>query len=174
MITIISGTNRKESVSLLIAHYYKKLLQQKGEDCQLLDLGTLPADFVYSALYENTGKNDAFNVFQTAVESSDKFVFIVPEYNASFPGVLKAFIDGLKYPNSFNGKKCALVGISSGKQGGGPALSHLTDVLNYMGMHVLPLKPKLSRIEENMSEDILSNQLYIELLETQAEQLISL
>lgn len=172
MITIISGTNRNDSVSLLIAHYYKKKLLAKKVACQLLDLGSLPADFVYSALYENTGKNKAFNVFQTAIESSDKFLFVVPEYNGSFPGVLKAFIDGLKYPHSFRGKKCALVGISSGKQGAGLALSHLTDVLNYMGMHVLPLKPKLSKIEENMSENILTNQWYIELLETQTEQLI--
>lgn len=172
MISIISGTNRNESVSFLVSQYYQELFQKKGIACQVLDLGALPADFIYSALYENTGKNKAFNIFQKAIEQSDKFVFVVPEYNGSFPGVLKAFIDGLKFPNSFTGKKCAMVGISSGVQGAGLALSHLTDIFNYLGMHVLPLKPKLSKIEENMTENILSNPLYIELLETQAEQLI--
>ena len=40
-------------------------------------------------------------------------------------------------------KKAALVGISSGVQGAGLALSHLTDIFNYCGMHVLAQKPKL-------------------------------
>ena len=74
------------------------------------------------------------------IQSCDKFVFVVPEYNGSFPGVFKAFVDGLKYPASFKDKKCALVGISSGTQGGALALSHLTDIFNYLGMNVLALK----------------------------------
>ncbi len=102
---------------------------------------------------------------------SEKFVFIVPEYNGSFPGVLKAFIDGLQFPDSFAGKKAALVGVSSGIQGAGLALSHLTDIFNYCGTHVLALKPKLMHIEENLIEGKLSD-LYAELLEQQAVDLI--
>ena len=141
MITIISGTNRFDSISSLVADYYKQILDKKGEENQILDLSTLPKDFIYSALYENTGKNEAFNAFQAVIDISDKLVFVVPEYNSSFPGVLKAFIDGLRFPSSFSGKKGALVGISSGAQGAGLALSHLTDILHYLGMHIMPLKP---------------------------------
>ena len=43
--------------------------------------------------------------------ASQKFVIIVPEYNGSFPGVLKTFFDGLKFPSTFTDKNCALVGI---------------------------------------------------------------
>ena len=173
MITIISGTNRADSISSLTSHTYKEILEEKGADSQILDLATLPEDFVYSALYENAGKNIAFNVFQEVIDKSDKFVFIVPEYNGSFPGVLKAFIDGLRYPSSFTGKRGALVGISSGAQGAGLALSHLTDILNYLGMHVMPLKPKLSRIEKHVSGNIINNTVYLDLLKKQADQLIS-
>ena len=67
-----------------------------------------------------------------------KLVIIVPEYNASFPGVLKAFIDGLTYPGGIQGKKAALVGLSGGGQGGLLAMTHLTDVLMYLGTTVLP------------------------------------
>ena len=107
------------------------------------------------------------------MKSSEKFVFIVPEYNGSFPGVLKAFIDGLEYPGTFRGKKCALVGLSSGVQGAGLALSHLTDIFNYCGMHVLALKPKLARIEANMEDTKITNQLYNDLLKEQALSLLS-
>ncbi|MCC5930032.1 MAG: NAD(P)H-dependent oxidoreductase [Cyclobacteriaceae bacterium] len=171
-IAIIIGTNRQDAKTRKVAKQYAEILEKYNTENLIIDLGNLPADFIVSALYENSGKNEDFNRFQQQVETSDKFVFIVPEYNASFPGVLKAFIDGLKYPGSFAGKKCALVGISSGPMGGNLALSHLTDIFNYMGMHVLALKPKLARIDKNMAEDKITDKLYLDLLESQATQLI--
>ncbi len=173
MITIVVGTNRKNSKSRFIANLYQDILSNYGQESAIVDLGNVPADFITSALYENSGKNEAFNKKREQMERAEKFIFIVPEYNGSFPGVLKAFIDGLKYPDSFTNKKCGLVGISSGVQGGGLALSHLTDIFNYLGMHVLALKPKLARIEANTSETGITNELYKELLETQAQQLIA-
>jgi chromate reductase len=173
MIKIIVGTNRKNSLSHTIACLYQQLLLQKGNESEILNLIDLPHDFVFSALYDQNGKNPVFNIFHEKIKAGDKFVFIVPEYNGSFPGVLKAFIDGMSYPNSFRDKKCALVGVSSGIGGGGIALSHLTDIFHYLGMHVLALKVKLAKIEENMSDNLLTNRLYKELLQSQAEMLIN-
>lgn len=172
MITIIAGTNRSNSVSATLAAYYQALLQEKNTPSQILDLSELPADFIFSALYHNTGKNKVFNEITARLQQSEKFVFIVPEYNGSFPGVLKAFIDGMDYPNPLRGKKAALVGLSSGVQGASLALSHLTDILNYLGMHVLAQKPRLAKIEENMTENRLKNKLYIQLLQEQVDALL--
>jgi len=174
MIRIIVGTNRKKAVSSTIALLYQEILEEMGEESRILTLQDLPKDFLEAALYENSGKHQAFNdQFLTEIEQGQKFVFIVPEYNGSFPGVLKCFIDALSYPNSFKGKKCAIVGLSSGGQGGGLALSHLTDIFNYLGMHVLPIKPKLARIESFMSQGKLTNDLYNQLLRDQAKQIIA-
>ena len=172
MITIIAGTNRKNSVSSRVAALYQNLLAQHHVASNIIDLADLPADFTESALYENSGKNDDFNPFREQIKKSDKFVFIIPEYNGSFPGVLKAFIDGLEYPGSFRNKKCAMVGISSGVQGGGLALSHMTDIFNYLGMHVLALKPKLARIEANFDGEEITDKLYNQLLREQISLLI--
>ena len=172
MITIIAGTNRKNSVSSRVAALYQNLLGQHDVASDIIDLADLPADFTESALYENSGKNDDFNPFREQIKKSDKFVFIIPEYNGSFPGVLKAFIDGLEYPGSFRNKKCAMVGISSGVQGGGLALSHMTDIFNYLGMHVLALKPKLARIEANFDGEEITDKLYNQLLREQISLLI--
>ncbi|WP_347156485.1 NADPH-dependent FMN reductase [Pontibacter chitinilyticus] len=172
MITIISGTNRPSSNSRAVADLYVQEIAAKGQQAQILDLADLPADFTTSALYENTGKNEAFNQLSNMVATSDKFIFIVPEYNSSFPGVLKAFIDGLDYPYTFKDKKAALVGLSSGMQGSGLALSHLTDILNYLGMHVMPMKIKLAHIKKNFDGKAVTNQLYQELIEQQITQLI--
>ncbi len=172
MIKIIVGTNRKNSLSRKLAGLYQQTLASMGTESEILDLRELPDDFLFSALYENNGKNPIYNAFHEKVKAGDKFVFVVPEYNGSFPGILKAFIDGMTYPNSFRDKKCALMGISSGIGGGGIALSHLTDIFHYLGMHVLPLKLKFPKIEENMSDNLLTNRLYMELLRSQAEMLI--
>lgn len=172
MITIISGTNRQNSVSAKVAHLYQSLLLKHQVESNIIDLADLPKDFLYTALYENNGKNPEFNKFLQQLRSSDKYVFIIPEYNGSFPGALKAFIDGMEYPNSFQNKKCALVGISSGMQGAGLALSHMTDIFNYLGMNVLALKPKLARIESNFDGQEVTDKLYSQLLEEQVKKLL--
>lgn len=170
-ITIICGTNRTDAISLGITQAYQKALQEAGITATLIDLAMLPNDFAFSALYENEGKNNQFNTFRERMKVSDKFVFIVPEYNGSFPGVLKTFIDGLEYPFTFRNKKCALVGVASGGQGSSLALSHLTDILNHCGTHVLAYKPRLMKIDDHFEQGILSDR-YMLQLKKQAEMLI--
>ncbi|MEL6607264.1 MAG: NAD(P)H-dependent oxidoreductase, partial [Bacteroidota bacterium] len=105
--------------------------------------------------------------------ATQKYVFIVPEYNGSFPGVFKAFIDGLQFPNTFKDKKCALVGVSKGPQGASFAMSHLTDIFHYLRMHVYPLKPRLAGIRDGQLASVLTNQQYVQLLDEQATGIIN-
>jgi NAD(P)H-dependent FMN reductase len=172
MITIISGTNRLKSNSLIVAELYKTMLSRKGVESQIMDLSQVPERFIFTALYDNSGKDKEFNKFREIINKSEKFVFIVPEYNGSFPGILKAFIDGLAFPASFNNKKAALVGLSAGSMAGALALSHLTDILNYLGMHVLAIKPRLPRIESLLKNGTISDSFLLNLVETQADSLI--
>ena len=144
-LVIISGTNRDEALTPTIARTYLDLAREADIEAQLIDLKELPADYISSALYDNAGKNEEFNQFREKMKAARKFAFIVPEYNGSFPGVLKAFIDGLDFPHTFRDKKAALVGVSAGILGGSHAMSHLTDILNYCGTHVLARKPRLTK-----------------------------
>lgn len=171
-ITIVAGTNRKHSLTADVAYYYSELLHEKDCDSQVLELTSLSLDFTESALYENMGKDQEFNRLKDIMEATEKYVFIVPEYNGSFPGVFKAFIDGLRLPTTFIGKKCALVGVSKGVQGGVFALSHLTDIFHYLKMHVYPLKPRLASIRDSSIQTVLANKQYVQLLEEQAEGMI--
>lgn len=172
MITIIVGTNRKESVSGQIAVQYAEALKKEGVESAILDLSELPSDFIYSALYENAGKNEQFNRARDLMNQSNKFVFVIPEYNGSFPGVLKAFIDGLDREKALTDKKCALIGISAGDQGAGLALSHFTDILNYCGTNVLAYRVRLAKIAELMTDNKISDQLYLSKIHKQAIKLI--
>ena len=116
MIKIIVSTNRKQAVSARVADLYREILAQNGAKSEVINLTELPDDFVFTALYENNGKNKAYNAIHNRVKEGVKFVFIVPEYNGSFPGILKIIYRwyDLSQKNSFRSKKCALVGISSG------------------------------------------------------------
>lgn len=172
-ILIIVGTNRPNSLSRQVANYYQSILHQQGADSVIMDLSGLPADFIVTALYANTGKNPVFNQFKDVVEKAKKMVFIVPEYNNSYPGVLKAFIDGMSYPSGLANKKMALVGLSAGHQGAALALSHLNDIFSYLGSNTLALRIKLAQIKTFWKEGAIHNDLYNELLQMQVKQLIA-
>lgn len=173
MIAIIVGTNRQDSVSRKVGINYQNLLKSLGQESQIVDLAELPADFAFSALYHNSGKNEAFNEFQKTVDATQKFVFIVPEYNGSFPGVLKTFLDGLRHPDSFNSKKVALVGISAGMLGNAVGLGHLNDILSYMGADVLGLRMKLGNMKAHFNGEEFTFEVYQNFLEKQAKALIA-
>ncbi|MDE0471299.1 MAG: NAD(P)H-dependent oxidoreductase [Ekhidna sp.] len=173
MITIISGTNRENANSLKIARQYQNILQAKGQEASIIDLKKLPEDFLTNSFYENKEANEAFQPLMNQMKASQKFIFIVPEYNGSFPGILKLFIDALEFPETLKNKKCALVGLSAGVQGSVLAMSHLTDIFNYLAMHVLAQKIKLMGINDRMSEDGVTDEIGIQLLEEQAAAFIN-
>jgi NAD(P)H-dependent FMN reductase len=172
MIILISCTNRSNSLTLKVTKYYQKLLEQKKIPSQILDLSLLPQDFLFSALYENAGKNNKFNEFQTLIDTNEKFVFIMPEYNGAVPGILKAFLDGLRYPDTWEGKKIAMVGLSAGMQGGALALSHLQDIMSYLGANTLGLQVKMPYIHKYFQDNKITFEIYQEFLDKQIEKFL--
>ncbi len=151
MITIISGTNRENNLTLKIAKAYSETLTTLKIDNQILDLSTLPEDFIFSALYGI--KNDEFTqTVKKYINDVPKMVIISPEYNGSYPGILKAFIDGWD-PRSIGAIDVALVGTASGRQGNARGMDHLTNVLNYLGLNVIPFKLPISKVFACLDEN---------------------
>ena len=159
-IGIIVGTNRDDSFTGIIAKYYEKQLKAKAQEVEIINLNNLPHDFAFSALYQNSGKHVAFNEFQNAIDSCNKLIFIVPEYNGSFPGVVKTFIDGLRHPDSLSNKKVCLVGVSSGVLGNAVGLGHLNDILSYLNANVLGLRIKLGMANKHFENGAFTNLTY--------------
>ncbi len=173
MITLLVGTNRPHSRTRRVANFYATLLDELSTAYQFLDLAEMPADFLNTALYHNAGKHAEFNQFTAPLDHSEHVVIFAPEYNCSIPGALKSFIDALPYPGGIQGKKAALVSLSSGNQGGLLALSHLTDILFYLGTSVLPQRVRLPHISQHLSaEGTITSPLYQQLLREQAEALL--
>lgn len=172
MTTIIAGTNRQNSSTLRLATYYQKQLALKGSQAELLSLTELPDNFITSDLYGK--RSEAFQKIQDKVTATDKFLFIVPEYNGGFPGILKTFVDGCKFPESFYGKKAALTGLSSGKYGNVRGIEHFTGICHYINMHLMPLRLHIPLIDKELDEqDNLLKPDTLKFVNQQIEQFIS-
>lgn len=151
MVTIIASTNRPNSSTLKLATYYQKRLAEKGTEAKLLSLMDLPAKLIQTDLYGK--RSPEFEIIQKLITDTDKFIFVIPEYNGSFPGVLKVFIDACNFPESFYEKKAALVGLSSGKYGNIRGVDHFTGICNYMHLHVMPLKIHIPAINKEFDSE---------------------
>jgi chromate reductase len=142
--TIISGTNRLNSMSSQIAQAYAKLMDEQNYPNQIKYLENIPEEAVLDAIYRK-GDNKMRTFAHSIFHESDRLVIVVPEYNASMPGILKLVIDSCD-PSIFKGKKIALIGISSGRAGNIRGLDHLMTVFNYLQSEVYSNKLPISQI----------------------------
>ncbi|MAX81545.1 MAG: NADPH-dependent FMN reductase [Crocinitomicaceae bacterium] len=147
MITLICGTNRPENVTSAVVKAYSELLKKRNIDHHILHLEHLPKDFVFNNDVIGNRNPDFSRIVKEAIDGADKLVFIAPEYNGGFPGVLKAFIDGI-WPEVLKDKKVAFVGVASGRAGNLRGMDQLTNICHYLNMHVLPFKVPISSIEK--------------------------
>lgn len=151
MVTIISSTNRPGSHTLKLAAYYQQKLSEKGVEAGIFSLSDLPANIIQTDLYGK--RSPEFEPIQDLINRTDKFIFIIPEYNGSFPGVLKVLMDACDFPGTFYDKKAALVGLSSGKYGNIRGVDHFTGVCHYMHLNIMSLKIHIASINKEMDKE---------------------
>ena len=134
MITVISGTNRPESNTVKIARLAVEGLRGAGEEVELLDLTELPAEIFHGASYGE--KPTSFAPFQEAILATDGILTVIPEYNGACPGVMKYFLDMLRFPDSLYEKPAAFIGLSAGPWGAVRAVEQLEMVFQYRHAHL--------------------------------------
>jgi len=126
-------------------------MRQLGAEAGLLSLMQLPPNLLETDMFGK--RSSEFEPIQDIISQTDKFLFVIPEYNGSFPGVLKVLIDACDFPASFYEKKAALVGVSSGKYGNIRGIDHFTGVCHYINLHVMPLKLHIANIKAELDEN---------------------
>lgn len=150
MIEVIAGTNRPGSNSLKVANIISGLYKAAGEDAQVLDLTQLPQEIYNPASYGE--KPAAFNSYQDRILAAKGLHVVVPEYNGSYPGALKYFIDMLKFPESFEHRPVAYTGIAAGLWGGFRAVEQLQLVFGYRNAYNLPERVWIPGIHGKLDE----------------------
>jgi chromate reductase len=143
MYTIISGTNRIGSHTEKVAKEYKRILAEKDIDAPIITLLNL------NVLHRNP---EIARIEDDVLIPTGKFIFIVPEYNGSYPGVLKALIDNSDIRKVWQFKKALLTGVATGRAGNLRGMDHLADTLHYLKMNVHYNKLPISVIDKVMDE----------------------
>lgn len=135
-ILIISGTNRPNANALCIARLLEAHYRRIEAPTEMLSLTELPREVFDGAAYAT--KPAGMVAIQNRVLAAAGLHIVTPEYNGSFPGVLKYFIDMLKFPDSFEAKPVAFVGEAAGLWGGIRAVEQLQQIFGYRNAHLYP------------------------------------
>ncbi len=150
VLTLIVGTNRPGSNSRKVAQVIAGLYGELGVAVRTLDLAQLPPEIFSPASYAE--KPASFQPFNDAVTSADGVILVSPEYNGGIPGVLKYFIDMLKFPESFERRPVCFVGVAAGIWGALRPIEQLQAIFGYRNAFIYPERVFLPRIDSLLTE----------------------
>jgi NAD(P)H-dependent FMN reductase len=85
---------------------------------------------------KNVNIINASEVKNKDIIESDLQIWVVPEWNGSFPYVFKRIIDDSEYPSHFDGKEIMLIGTSESTFGNLIGITHLEHILQWVGARV--------------------------------------
>ena len=131
----ISGSLRQGSLNTAALRACASLLPE-GVALSLADLSEVP---LYNEDIRAQGLPSSVQQLREQIKAADAILIATPEYNYSFPGVLKNAIDWASRPpdQPFDGKPIALMGATPGGLGTSRAQYHLRQVFIYLNGHVL-------------------------------------
>ncbi|VVM06390.1 NAD(P)H-dependent FMN reductase [Methylacidimicrobium tartarophylax] len=145
VIAILIGTNRLGSRTRLVGAQLVRLYHELGEEARPIDLGLLPIEVGSPRAYAD--RPAEVSRFAALLGEARGIVVVLPEYNGSFPGILKLFLDLLPHPSPLEGKPICLVGAASGRFGGLRAVEQMQNHLLYRRSHPYPYSVLLSDVE---------------------------
>lgn len=135
-IAVVCGTNREGALSRTLAAEVAECYRNLGHEVDGLDMRELAPEALTPTAYGH--RPPAVQALVDRFLASEGAVFVIPEYNGSYPGVLKLFIDMLPFPEGFEARPCAFIGLAAGQFKGLRAVEHFQQVAAYRNAHVLP------------------------------------
>jgi chromate reductase, NAD(P)H dehydrogenase (quinone) len=150
MLTLLVGTNRPASNTRKVAAEVEMIYRDLGVPLRVLDLAELPVEIFHASSYGE--KPASFRSFSEAVLAADGLVVVTPEYNGGIPGVLKYFIDMLKFPESFVHRPVCFVGVAAGAWGALRPIEQLQQIFGYRNAFLFPERVFLPGIHQLLDE----------------------
>jgi chromate reductase, NAD(P)H dehydrogenase (quinone) len=150
MITLIVGTNRPGSNTRKVARHLEEIYAALKVPLHVLDLAQMPPEIFSPSSYAEKPKS--FQPFSDGVLKSAGLQVVTPEYNGSVPGVLKYFIDMLKFPESFEKRPVCFTGLGAGIWGALRPVEQLQAIFSYRNAYLFPERVFLPRINELLDD----------------------
>lgn len=136
MITLIVGTNRPGSNTRKVARHVEEIYAELKVPLHVLDLAQLPPEIFSPSSYAE--KPASFHPFADAILKSSGLIVVTPEYNGGMPGILKYFIDMLKFPESFEKRPVCFIGVAAGIWGALRPIEQLQQIFGYRNAWIYP------------------------------------
>jgi len=158
-ILVFAGSTRTGSLHRKLAALAADELRRAGVDVTLADLREYPMPLYDGDAEAAQGVPENARRFKELVRSHDALVIASPEYNGSFSALVKNTIDWISRPAAgepplavFRGKPAALLSASPGPGAGKRGLRHLRELLEMIGMKVVPAQVAVARASEAFDE----------------------
>jgi NAD(P)H-dependent FMN reductase len=159
-ILAFAGSTRTQSWNKKLVRTAADAVRAAGAEVTLLDLRDVAMPLYDGDLEAASGLPDGARTLKGLMIAHHGFLIAAPEYNSSIPAVLKNAIDWVSRPQpnepsavAFRGKVAALLSASPGNLGGIRGLYTVRQVLNNLGVLVLPTQFGLPRANEAFAED---------------------
>jgi NAD(P)H-dependent FMN reductase len=158
-VLVFAGSTRTGSLHGKLAALAARELRNAGMAVTLADLRDYSMPLYDGDAEAAQGLPPNATRFQELVRDHDALVVASPEYNGSFSALVKNTIDWISRPAAgqpplavFRGKPAALVSASPGPGAGRRGLRHLRELLEMIGMQVLPAQVSVARALEAFDE----------------------
>jgi NAD(P)H-dependent FMN reductase len=126
-IPVILGTTRKGRMSAHAARFMAaEIAKREGIVTELIDISELPMPV------NDAGDGIKDPAFSDKMVRADALVIVTPEYNHSFPGLLKHVLDSCL--KEYIHKAAGIVGVSAGPFGGVRAIQDFLPVIRELGL----------------------------------------
>lgn len=142
---VFAGSTRTDSLHRKLAASTAGELRRRGVDVTLAELRDYPMPLYDGDLETAEGLPPAAVAFRKLLAENDLLVIASPEYNGSFPALVKNVIDWTSRPAAagerpaalYRGKRAALLAGSPGPGGGRRGLRHLRELLEMIGVTIV-------------------------------------
>lgn len=151
MMTLLVGTNRPGSNTRKVARQIEEIYAGMNIPLRVLDLAQLPPEIFSPTSYAEKPKS--FAPFADGVLHSYGLHVVTPEYNGSVPGILKYFIDMLKFPESFERKPVCFTGLAAGMWGALRPVEQLQAIFGYRNAHIFPERVFMPQINSLLDDN---------------------
>ena len=126
-IPVILGTTRKGRMSAHAARFLtNEIGKRDGVVTELIDIGQL------SLPVDDAGEGVKDTAFSAKVNRADALVIVAPEYNHSFPGLLKHVLDSCL--KEYIHKAVGIAGVAAGPFGGTRVIENFLPVFRELGL----------------------------------------
>ncbi len=146
MIHIISATDRPNSNAFKISEYVEGRLSEKTST-RIFSLKDFPLQDVAGGRYGDVP--ESVKKFNRSLLAADGFLFVVPEYNGGFPGILKLFFDYLPFPDALEKRPVSLIGEAAGAFGALRPVEQFEQLLIYRKAYIYPERMFIQRVNDS-------------------------